>query len=72
MTIAHPPTPGRPNPTTWLDVPQLASMLCVTDDFVRRLVQERRIPYYKIGKFVRFDLDDVLAWLDDKRHGPLR
>lgn len=72
MTIAHPPAPGRSNPTRWLDVPQLAAMLCMTDDFVRRLVQERRIPYYKIGKFVRFDLDDVLAWLDDKRHGPLR
>jgi hypothetical protein len=31
---------------------------------VRRLVEERRIPYRKIGRLLRFDPDEVEAWLD--------
>lgn len=29
----------------------------------RRLVAERRVPFYKVGKFVRFDPDRIDAWL---------
>ena len=36
-----------------LDVNATAQMLGVTTRFVRRLVDERRIPFHKIGKFVR-------------------
>lgn len=32
-----------------LDVVSLAERLGVTEQFVRRLVHERRIPFYKIG-----------------------
>jgi len=35
----------------------------------RRLVAERRIPFLKIGKFVRFDPDEVATWLDQQRVG---
>jgi len=37
--------------------------------FVRRLVAERRIPFLKIGKYVRFDPDELAAWLDAQRVG---
>jgi excisionase family DNA binding protein len=42
-----------------LDVPGLAVRLAVSERFVRRLVYERRIPYLKVGHFVRFDPADV-------------
>jgi excisionase family DNA binding protein len=56
-------TPG----SALLDVRQVASRLGVTTRFVRRLVDERRIPFCKIGKFVRFDPDDLEAWIAERR-----
>ena len=49
-------------PALW-DVAGLAQRLGVTERFVRRLVAERRVPFYKIGKFIRFDPDRIDAWL---------
>jgi excisionase family DNA binding protein len=49
---------------TLLDVDQAAEHLTVTPRFVRTLVAERRVPFLKIGKFVRFDIADLDAWLD--------
>jgi hypothetical protein len=34
---------------------------------VRRLVAEKRIPYLKVGHFVRFDPAEIAAWLDNAR-----
>lgn len=52
---------------TLLDVAALAEHLCVTPRFVRRLVHERRVPFLKIGKFVRFDPREIDEWVDDCR-----
>lgn len=54
-------------PASLLDVSQVASRLRVTTRFVRRLVDERRIPFCKIGKFVRFNPDDIDAWIAARR-----
>ncbi|MFL6126619.1 helix-turn-helix domain-containing protein [Actinophytocola sp.] len=35
--------------------------------FVRRLIAERRIPFHKVGKFVRLKLDDLEAFADAGR-----
>lgn len=53
--------------TPLLDIAALAERLGVTERFVRRLVEERRIPFLKIGKFIRFDPADVAAWIDEQR-----
>jgi len=50
-----------------LDVDGLAARLGVTRRFVRRLVDERRIPYLKLGRLVRFDPAEVDRWLNDRR-----
>ncbi len=50
-----------------LDITQLAERLGVSERFVRRLVEERRIPFLKIGKYVRFDPDDVDRWIARQR-----
>ena len=52
-----------------LDVEELAQWLGVEQGFVRRLIAERRIPFVKIGKFVRFDPDEITAWIDGRRVG---
>ena len=37
-----------------LDIDSAAKRLAVPERFMRRLVAERRIPYFKVGKYVRF------------------
>lgn len=50
-----------------LDVASLANRLGVKERFVRRLIAERRVPFCKIGKFIRFDPFEIEAWLNDRR-----
>jgi excisionase family DNA binding protein len=50
-----------------LDIAGVAERLGVGQRFVRRLVYERRIPFLKIGHYVRFDVGDVEAWIRDSK-----
>ena len=50
-----------------LDVAGTAARLGVTVRFVRRLVAEERIPYIKVGKFIRFDPAEIERWIDERR-----
>ncbi len=49
------------------DVAGTAARLGVTVRFVRRLVAEERIPYIKVGKFIRFDPAEIERWIDERR-----
>jgi excisionase family DNA binding protein len=46
-----------------LNVEQTAKRLGTEVRFVRRLVAERRIRFYKVGKYVRFHPDDVAEFI---------
>ncbi len=59
----------RPPPL--LNVDQLADHLAVAPGYIRRLVRERRIPYRKVGKFLRFDPGDIDAFVEASRVDPL-
>ncbi len=48
-----------------LDIPTLAEHLGVTQRFIHRLVAENRIPYMKVGRFLRFDVVEIAAWIDE-------
>lgn len=50
-----------------IGVPALADRLGVSQRFVRRLVAERRVPFLKIGKFVRFDPTEIEEWVETCR-----
>lgn len=52
---------------TLMDIPALAKHLGVTERFIRRLVEDHRVPYHKIGKFVRFHPDDIADWVASKK-----
>lgn len=53
-----------------INVAGAARYLGITEAFVRRLVLERRIRYYKLGKFVRFRADDLDAFVERGRVEP--
>lgn len=50
-----------------VDVAGAATMLGISVRHVRHLVAERRIPYVKVGHFVRFDPGELAAWIDERR-----
>jgi excisionase family DNA binding protein len=50
-----------------LTIDELAERLDVSTRHVRRLVAEKRVPYLKVGKFIRFDPAEISAWLDRSR-----
>jgi excisionase family DNA binding protein len=50
-----------------LTIDQLAERLGITVRHVRRLVAEKRLPYYKVGRLVRFDLAEITTWLGTRR-----
>ena len=56
--------------TPLLDTAGLARWLGVEVVYIRRLVSERRIPFVKIGKYVRFDPSEVASWMDELRVRP--
>jgi excisionase family DNA binding protein len=57
---------GRP----MLKPEEVAEWLNVSLRFIRRLCHERRIPHTKVGKFVRFDTDELEAWIVTHRVVP--
>ena len=52
-----------------IPITDLAPMLGVEVRHIRRLVQERRIPFVKWGHLLRFDPVEIEAWIDSHRHG---
>lgn len=77
-TASHlnPPRRGGAKPKTssaraklpeLLTIDELAEHLGVGERHIRRLIAERRVPYVKWGHLVRFDPDEIAAWLDQNR-----
>jgi excisionase family DNA binding protein len=50
-----------------LSYAQAAERLNVTQRYVRHLVAEKRIPYLKVGRLVRFDPADLDRFLEECR-----
>ncbi len=50
-----------------MDIEAVARRLGVGVRFVRRLVAECRIPFIKVGRLLRFDPDEIEAWIDEAR-----
>ncbi|MGH8997585.1 MAG: helix-turn-helix domain-containing protein [Acidimicrobiales bacterium] len=50
-----------------LTIDQLAEQLGITVRHVRRLIAERRVPFLKVGRLIRFDPGEIAGWLDHHR-----
>jgi excisionase family DNA binding protein len=59
--------PGIDTIPELMSIDQLAQRLGITVRHVRRLVADKRIPYLKVGKLVRFDADEIAEWLHSHR-----
>ncbi len=52
-----------------LDIQGVAERLSTSHRHIRRLVAEKRIPYVKVGHFIRFDPSDLEEWVADRKVG---
>ena len=55
-------------PDRLLTIEEVAEFLNTTERHVRRLVNERRIPFLKICRKLRFHKAALWRWLNDNHH----
>jgi len=56
------------NENEYLDVSDVAQLLCISKNAVYGLIRRRRIPYYKSTKKVLFKKSEVLAFVNVGRN----
>ena len=61
---------SEPTRPPLVDRDAAAELLGTSARHIRRLVQERRIPYYRIGGKVRFSVVELQAWVDSMAIAP--
>lgn len=50
-----------------IDKKCLAEKLEVSESYINKLMKAEGLPYFKIGRTVRFNGSEVLAWLSQRR-----
>lgn len=51
----------------WLTVQEAAEMLRVPVSWLYERTRTSSVPHVKLGKYLRFDRDELSAWLDELR-----
>lgn len=46
-----------------LTIEELADFLQIKKSFIRSLVFQRKIPFIKIGRLIRFDMNEIIQWI---------
>jgi excisionase family DNA binding protein len=49
---------------------QAAQLLGVPASWLLAQARARNVPHHKLGHYVRFDLDELIAWLDQTKVSP--
>jgi len=60
------------SPPRLLDANEVADLYGFTRKYVLRLAREGRIPHIKFDFYVRFDPDEIAAWVDEHRKAAIR
>jgi excisionase family DNA binding protein len=55
-----------------LDAEQASELLHVPATWLLGQARAKRIPHVRLGKYVRFSRDDLLAWVEGRSVGPRR
>jgi|GEM_PF-1209111 excisionase family DNA binding protein len=45
---------------------ELANLLCVSEGLINKLVGERGMPHIKLGRNIRFSVNAVFLWMEQK------
>jgi excisionase family DNA binding protein len=55
-----------------LTAAEVAELLAVPTSWVREQSREGDLPCLRLGRYVRYEREEVLAWLEDQRSGRWR
>lgn len=55
-----------------LTAAEAAALLSVPKSWVLAEARANRIPHVRIGRYVRFRRDSLIAWVDARERGPVR
>jgi excisionase family DNA binding protein len=56
----------------FISIDELADYLKVKKRTAYYLVETMQIPHYRIGRLIRFKLSEIEAWMETKKHEPVR
>jgi len=54
----------------YLTIDELCDILQVKKHYVYALTSQRKIPFLKLGRFLRFEKDKIKEWLKEKANEP--
>ncbi|HEX4035189.1 MAG TPA: helix-turn-helix domain-containing protein [Solirubrobacteraceae bacterium] len=54
-----------------IDAPTAAELLGVPESWIREQARRDRVPHIRLGKYTRFDRDELLAWARGRQRGPI-
>ncbi|MEW5804598.1 MAG: helix-turn-helix domain-containing protein, partial [bacterium] len=54
----------------YLTTKQVAEFLTLSIGTVKGLIKEDKIPYYRIGKRIVFDQEEIIKWVESQREEP--
>lgn len=54
-------------PTVWLNTDEVATLIGVSTQTVRKMVESDALPAYRMGRVIKYRQDEVLVWLETKR-----
>lgn len=54
----------------YLTIEELCDILQVKKHYIYALTSQKRIPFFKMGRFLRFRKEDIDEWLKDKANKP--
>lgn len=49
---------------TILDLKEISNYLNISESKIRKLVKERKIPFFRIGNRLRFNLQEINKWVE--------
>jgi excisionase family DNA binding protein len=66
------PDPGlgkMPTEDRLLDAGEVAELLSVPERWVREHTRGGKLPHVRLGRYLRYDRADLLAWVDEQKSG---
>lgn len=66
------PFPGaqRRKVEMMMDIHELARELRLSESGIYQMVSQKRIPFVRIGRSLRFDTDEIKKWIESKKVTP--
>ncbi len=54
----------------YLTIEELCDILQVKKHYIYALTSQKKIPFLKLGRFIRFERDKIEQWIKDKAQEP--